>query len=457
MSPARSALKSSEALRLTVMKPFQRFFGKFVSGSFLLFGATLVAMIWANLAPEGYQHFWHTDLTLTFGHADFGRSAAHWIDEALMTLFFFTVGLEIKREILVGELANFRKAMLPVAAAAGGMLIPAAIYLSFNHGTSAAHGWGIPMATDIAFSLAVLAAVGARAPLGLRVFLSAFAIADDLGAVVVIALFYTRQLAWHYLGLALVFLIALALANRLWIRRTSVYALLGLGLWACVLLSGVHATVAGVLVAMFIPARGRYDTDTFLRKANAALEQFTCAGDSCGFSIMLNKDHQDAVKQIEVACQDVETPLQRLEHGLHTFVSHWVLPLFALANAGLVLRGVDLSGALFHPVTLGVGLGLSLGKPLGITLFTWMGVRFFKAALPDGVGWRQIFGAGILGGIGFTMSLFISGLSFTSPELLESAKLGIIASSILAGTVGLAFLALGGRGRRPSSSAAGDG
>jgi len=308
------------------------------------------------------------------------------------------------------------------------------------------------MATDIAFSLAVLAAVGARAPLGLRVFLSAFAIADDLGAVVVIAVFYTKQLAWSYLGLALAFLLGLALANWLWIRRTSVYALLGIGLWICVLASGVHATVAGVLVAMFIPARGRYDTDTFLRKVNAAVAQFTCADDSCGFSIMLNKDHQAAVKQIEVACQDVETPLQRLEHGLHTFVSHWVLPSFALANAGLTLRGLDLGGALFHPVTIGVGLGLSLGKPLGITLFTWLGVRFFKAALPDGVNWRQIWAAGILGGIGFTMSLFIAGLSFTAPEMLDSAKLGIIASSILAGSVGLFLLAFGSGARLPSAA-----
>jgi NhaA family Na+:H+ antiporter len=360
-----------------------------------------------------------------------------------MVLFFFTVGLEIKREILVGELASFKQALLPVAAACGGMLLPAAIYMGVNWGQPTFQGWGIPMATDIAFSLAVLAALGRRIPFGLKIFLSAFAIADDLGAVVVIAVFYTSQISWVYLGAAGGFIVALFIVNRMGTRRPLVYTLLGLALWLCILSSGVHATVAGVILAMFIPARGRYDTDTFVAKVEAAMERFSCAAESCGHSVLLNKEHLNAIQNIEVACHDVETPLQRLEHALQGWVAFFVLPLFALANAGLVLKGLPLAQSLSHPVTLGVILGLLIGKPLGITAFTFGAVKLLHAPLTAGVTLRHIVGASILGGIGFTMSLFISGLSFPVGELIESAKLGILLASALAGTIGLAVLRLG--------------
>jgi NhaA family Na+:H+ antiporter len=420
--------------------PFQRFLRKFVSGSYPLFAAAAAALLWANLSPHTYHAVWHTELTISFGTFQIAKSLAHWIDEALMTLFFFVVGLEIKREFLVGGLSSPKQAALPIAAAVGGMLVPAAIYVSLNAGTEALNGWGIAMATDIAFSLAILGLLGKKIPIGLKLFLSAFAIADDLGAVAVIAAFYTPAIKWIYLTSALGFMILLFAANRLWIRHTLVYVVLGAGLWFSVMGSGVHATVAGVLVAMFIPARGKYDTDTFVKTVNAELDKITCQEDGCGFSILMNRQHLDAVQNMAIACEAVETPLQRLEHGLQAWVAFAVLPLFALANAGLALGGLDMGSAVLHPVTLGIVLGLVIGKPLGITLFAYLSVKLFKAQLPQSVRWRHMLGTGFLGGIGFTMSLFISGLSFSQADFSQFAKLGILTASLASGIFGYLIL-----------------
>jgi NhaA family Na+:H+ antiporter len=429
--------------RLEVMEPFQRFFKRLVGGSYPLFLAFLVALVWTNLSASTYSATWQTELSLSLGELRITQSLLHWIDDALMTLFFFTVGLEIKREILVGELASPGRALLPIAAALGGMVLPAGIYAAFNYGTSSAQGWGIPMATDIAFSLAVLALLRDRVSLGLRVFLSAFAIADDLGAVLVIALFYTQEIAWQYLGMAGFFLAALWLANLLWIRWALVYSLLGIGMWFAIFGSGIHATVAGVIVAMFIPARGRYDTDTFVKKVRSSLEAFECEEGSCGYSVLLNERHLNSVQTIDLACYDVETPVQRMEHGLQPWIAFFILPLFALANSGLVLRGMDLLQAATHPVTLGIVLGLAVGKPVGIFLFTWLASKIFRTPLPSGVSWRQVLGAGMLGGIGFTMSLFISGLSFVSEPFTAFSKLGIICGSVVSALAGLIVLTKG--------------
>jgi len=358
-----------------------------------------------------------------------------------MTYFIFIVGLEIKREILVGELSNPKSALLPVVAALGGMLVPGAIYFAINRGTLTASGWGIPMATDIAFALGAIAVFGRKLPVGLRVFLSAFAIADDLGAVVIIAVFYTKGIVWGYLIICLFFVAGLAVANLLWIRWTLLYALLGLGIWIAVLGSGVHPTVAGFVVAMFIPARGKYDTDRFVKKVKEIMDEFQCEEQSCGYSILLDRGHLNAVHALEMACHEVETPLQRLEHSLHPWVAFVLLPLFAFANAGLSLKGIDLTSIVHQPLTLGITLGLFLGKPVGIFLFSLLAVKTGIAVLPAEVRWSHIVGAGMLGGIGFTMSLFVSGLSFTTPELLNYAKLGILLGSILSALVGLAFLA----------------
>jgi NhaA family Na+:H+ antiporter len=392
-----------------VVESFERFFKKVVRGSYPLFVATVMALIWANLSSTSYHSLWETQFSIHLGGFHITKSLVHWIDEALMALFFFTVGLEIKRELLVGELASPKRALLPIAAALGGMIFPAAIYEAFNYGTPAAHGWGIPMATDIAFSLAVLA----------------------------------MTIVWQYLLLSGLFLIGVVLANLLWIRWALVYAVLGTGMWFAILGSGVHATVAGVLVAMFIPAKARYDTDTFLKKVKANLDRFECEPESCGYTILLSKQHLDSVQAIEEACYDVETPLQRLEHSLQSWITLVILPLFALANAGLVIRGMDIAHAITHTVTLGVALGLLVGKPLGIFLFTYLASKTLKAPLPSGVNWSHVVGVGILGGIGFTMSLFISGLSFTSAQFIEFSKLGIILASLMSALAGLIVLSVG--------------
>lgn len=429
-----------QVLTPKIAEPFERFFRKVVRGSYLLFLTTILALLWANTYPEGYYRFWHTGLSISIGPFEIARSLAHWIDEALMTLFFFAVGLEIKREILVGELSSPKRAILPIAAALGGMLCPAGLYMVLNYSRDSFSGWGIPMATDIAFSLAVLSALGSRAPFGLRVFLSALAIADDLGAVLVIAVFYTSAIQSYYLFVSGLFLAGLYVVNRLWSRWMTAYVVLGMGLWFSILSSGIHATVAGVLLAMFIPASSRYDTDTFIRKVKGHLETFQCENGSCGYTILLNERHLNAVQAIEMACRDVETPLQRMETGLESWITTGILPLFALANAGLVIRGMDIAGAISHPVTLGTCLGLILGKPVGIFVFTYLGFKLLKAPLPTGVRWPHIAGAGLLGGIGFTMSLFISGLSFTSPEFTAMSKLGILAGSLISGLTGYGLL-----------------
>jgi NhaA family Na+:H+ antiporter len=443
------SLETSRFIQLA--KPFERFFKEAVSGSYPLFLASLMALVWANLSIASYHSLWHTELTFSLGHFHITKTLVHWVNEALMSLFFFTVGLEIKRELLVGELASPKRALLPIAAALGGMLFPAIIYMTLNFGTPASRGWGIPMATDIAFSLAVLAIVGKSVPFGTRVFLSAFAIADDLGAVLVIALFYTQTLAWDYLLLSILFLAGLAIANMLWVRSTLLYAFLGIGLWFTILGSGIHATVAGVLVAIFIPARGRYDTQTFLKKVKAYLDDFECDPDACGYSVLLNQEHLNDIRGIEEACHDVETPLQRLEYTLDPWISLVILPLFALGNAGLLLKGLDIANAILHPVTLGIFLGLVLGKPTGIFLFTYLASRIFKAPLTSPVTWGHILGASMLGGIGFTMSLFISGLSFSSTQFLELSKLGIILGSLVSGVLGMFLLRLGSSVKSPTS------
>jgi len=443
--PSNSASKFGFiwSLRMGLIEgSFENFFKRLSRGSFPLFAAMIAAIIWGNLSSEGYKTFWHTEISIAFGSLHIEKSLVHWIDEALMTLFFFLVGLEIKREILIGELSSFKKALLPVAAAAGGMIVPAAIYTYFNSNTPAASGWGIPMATDIAFSLAVLAALGRRVPFGISVFLSAFAIADDLGAVLIIAVFYTETILWGYLLIAALFLCALFLANFLWIKKPLVYLVLGIGLWIAFLGSGVHATIAGVLVALCIPARGKYDTTTFINNIRKHLNDFQCGSDECGYSILLNKDHLNAVHNIELSCHEVETPLQRFEYSLQSWVAFLILPLFALANAGIAFGQMDIGRALTDSIMYGIVLGLVLGKPVGIFLFTFLTVKLVNAPLMGGVKWRHIFGASMLGGIGFTMSLFISGLSFPEGQMTEIAKLGIILGSLISGVMGLIVLSL---------------
>ena len=431
--------------RLTL--PLRRRLHAAPAGGLVLLACAAVAMVWANSpAAHSYHALWETPIAIGVGDRHAASSLHGIVNDGLMAVFFFLVGLEIKREVLVGELASMRQAALPVAAALGGMLVPALVFLAFNASGPASRGWGIPMATDIAFALGVLALLGDRFPPALRVFLSALAIADDLGAVLVIALFYTASVSWSALAIAGGLLLLSLAANAVGVRAAWAYALIGIALWAAVLLSGVHATVAGVLLAMTIPSRTVIDERALLDGAGAALRDFDLARHPN--TVMLsNREHQAALRRLEVLSEKALPPLARLEHGLHGIVTFGIMPLFALANAGVDLRG-GVSG-ITSTIGLGVVLGLVLGKPVGITLASWLAVQAGVASLPAGIGWRTLAGTAILGGIGFTMSLFIATLAFGgSAEALTSAKLAVLVASVMAGVSGWSMLRFGTRGSR---------
>jgi NhaA family Na+:H+ antiporter len=437
-----------------VLSPFARFARTESSGGIVLIAATLVAIVWAN-SPWGaaYEHLWETQVTLGIGRYALTYPLHYWINDGLMAVFFFLVGLEIKREFLVGELASLKRAALPIAAALGGMVVPALIYAALNAGRPGEAGWGIPMATDIAFALGVLALLGPRIPLSLKVFLAALAIVDDLGAVLVIAVFYTEAIHWGALGIGFLLLAGLAVANRMHARSPLIYVAVGLLVWVAFLKSGVHATVAGVLLALTIPARTRIDTEEFLIRGRRILDYFDAAGLE-GRDVLTNKAQQSAIQEMENACEAAQSPLQRIEHELHAWVAFGIIPLFALANAGVHLGG-NLGAAFGDRVTLGIILGLVIGKPIGITLFAWLSVRTGVAALPGGTTWRAIRGVSLLGGIGFTMSLFISGLAFVgTPQLNEDAKIGIFVASLIAGIAG--YLVLRGFSPLPATPGTAD-
>ena len=422
-----------------IVRPFQDFAHKQSSGGVLLIAATAVALVWAN-SPWGdsYAALWHTKLTVGVGDASISKDLTHWINDGLMAVFFFVVGLEIKREVLVGELSSARKAALPIAAALGGALVPALIYLAINAGTEGAAGWGIPMATDIAFALGVLALLGDKAPVALKVFLTALAIVDDIVAVFVIALFYTSGISWGALGVGGLFLLALIAANLIGVGRTLVYAVLGVGLWLCFLLSGVHATIAGVLLALTVPAISFINPGAFLDRSRYVLDRFEEAGEK-GENVLANEERQAALHALNHAAYKLEPPLHELEHALHPWVVFAIMPIFALANAGVQLGG-GIVGALASPVALGVVAGLVVGKQIGVTLFAWLAVKSGVSELPEGIGWRHVYGAGWLAGIGFTMSLFITDLAFSEGPLVDAAKVGILAASLVSGAVGWAIL-----------------
>ena len=423
----------------TIVRPFQEFANRASSSGILLIAAAIGALVWAN-SPWGasYSGLWETKLSIGLGSFSIEKDLTHWINDGLMAVFFLVVGLEIKREILVGELSSPRRAALPLAAAVGGAVLPAVIYVAINFGTEGVSGWGIPMATDIAFALGVLALLGERVPLGLKVFMTALAIVDDILAVMVIALFYTSDISWGALAVGAAFLVALIMANLAGVGKPLVYGLLGIGLWLCFLQSGVHATLAGVLLAMTVPASSFIDTGEFLKRSRGLLDHFEQVGER-GDAVLCNEERQGALHGLNRANEDVEPPLQEMEHALHPWVVFVIMPIFALANAGVVL-GEDFAATLLSPVSLGVVAGLLLGKQFGITLFAWLAVKSGISEMPQGVSWVHIYGAAWLAGIGFTMSLFISDLAFAGSSLLDVAKLGILAASLIAGIAGFLIL-----------------
>lgn len=412
------------------------------SGGILLLICTVVALAWANSPwKESYHHFFH-DTVLSFGISGLvtiEKDLIHWINDGLMAIFFFVVGLEIKRELLVGELASIRKAALPITAAAGGMLIPAGVFALILMGRDGMQGWGIPMATDIAFAVGVIALLGKRVPIGLKVFLVALAIVDDIGAVLVIALFYTDRLDWTVLIAAHAVLLVSIILNLAGVRRSYVYATLGAIMWILVLKSGVHATIAGVLMAMTIPSKIRLYDAEFLRSSRALLDEFEKAGDASD-TVATNQTKQSAIHTMEQAMELAQPPLLRIEHMLVKWVAFFIMPVFALANAGVTLGSGFLS-MLLSPVSIGIALGLVVGKQIGVTFFTWLAVKFGFGSLPTGVTWMQVYGASLLAGIGFTMSLFIAGLAYTEDAtMLEQAKVGILCGSLIAGVSGYLIL-----------------
>lgn len=421
--------------------PFERFLQRESSSGILLIITTILALIWANSPwQHGYHEIWETTVTIGFGEFVLSKSLHHWINDGLMSIFFFVVGLEIKREFLVGELSTFRQALLPIAAAIGGMVFPALGYVIFNHDVPEnMNGWGIPMATDIAFALGVLTLLGKRVPFSLKIFLTALAIVDDIGAVLVIAIFYTSKLSIISLVIGFISFGFMIFANRLGVKKPVVYALFGLVLWVAFLKSGVHATVAGVLGAFAIPVRTRINTETFMNQVQEFLKQFSMAGDK-GPDIILNDSQRGSIEEIETYCEYVESPLQRLEHTLHPWVAFLIIPIFALANAGVTISG-DFFAALQHPIALGIMAGLFFGKQVGIMFLTWLSIKLKICVKPEGAKWMHIYGVCCLAGMGFTMSLFIANLAFpTHPEYLDLSKIGILVASLAAGILGTIVL-----------------
>jgi NhaA family Na+:H+ antiporter len=426
-----------------LLRPFQTFFRLESASGILLLVSAVLALIWANspLSPF-YFGLWETNVTASVGGFAISKPLLLWINDGLMAIFFFVVGLEIKREVMVGELASPKKAALSIAAAVGGMLVPAGIFALLNSGGAGSSGWGIPMATDIAFTLGVLALLGRRVPLALKVFVTAVAIVDDLGAVLVIAIFYTEKLSMGSLALATMLFAAVLVLNFAGVRRVWPYGLLGLALWVAFLKSGVHATIAGVLLAMSIPARRLIDAPQFLERAELYLSEIREDIQRTG-RCEPTQDQIAALHSLEDSAEKLQSPLARLEHELHPLVAFFIMPVFALANAGVALRGngTGIGEMLVSPVALGVILGLFFGKQIGIFAASWLAVKIGVAALPDSVRWHQLWGVAVLCGIGFTMSLFIAGLAFADLVLLDEAKVGILAGSFVSALAGSLVLA----------------
>ena len=409
----------------TITSGLREFLATEVAGGFLLVVAATAALVWVNSPWEGsYYRLWHTDLTFTLGSWSLGLDLQHWVNEGLMAIFFFVVGLEVKRELLEGELRDPSRAALPVVAAVGGMAVPALLYLLFNAGGPGGRGWGIPMATDISFALGVAAIIGRSLPSSLRLFLLTLAIVDDIGAIIVIAVFYSGGIDWQWATAAVGVLAVTWTLRQMGILSTPLFAGLGCVLWLTVHGSGLHATLAGVAMGFLAPSRPVLSREIILSRTDELLDVFS----------------SEAAHTTSRLARRAVSQLEWLLHMLHPWTSLVIVPIFALANAGVPLSGPALGDSMSSPVAWGVFVGLVLGKTVGITLFAWFGCRLGLTALPGGVTWTQLAGVATLGGIGFTVSLFVTGLAFDEPSLVNEARIGILAASLLASGVGAAIL-----------------
>ncbi|WP_177419129.1 Na+/H+ antiporter NhaA [endosymbiont of Lamellibrachia barhami] len=424
-----------------VLTPLEEFIHRQTTSGVLLMLCAVVALYVANSQwNEAYHHLLELPFTIGVPGFQLSKSLHHWINDGLMAIFFFVVGLELKREILVGELADPKHAVLPIVAAIGGMLVPVFFYISFNPEGHTLNGWGVPMATDIAFALGALALLGKRVPKNLLTFLVALAIVDDLGAVLVIALFYTETINIPALAIAAAMLGLLVSLNLGGIRRPLPYILLGIVLWIAMLKSGVHATLAGIFLAFTIPMRPKYDPDRFLSQINGMVEQIKRAYQR-EENIVINDEMRSRVRALGEGVQLVQAPAQILERKMHLPSAYLVIPIFSLANAGIPIDWSSLGSIVTHPVSVGIAAGLVLGKLIGIAGFSWVAVRLGLTSLPHGLNFKHIIGVALMGGIGFTMSIFIAELGFAHhAEDLLMAKTGILFASALAGVSGFLWL-----------------
>lgn len=427
------------------IKPIYRFIHREVNSGIVLIFATIAALIVANspLAEKYFEFFEHTTIDFKFQLWSLSKPLHYWINDGLMGLFFFLIGLEVKREIKIGELSTLQKALLPTVAAVGGMVVPAAIFFFLNKSDSTyVNGWAIPMATDIAFALGVISLLGKRVPLELKIFLTSLAVVDDIGAVLTIAVFYTADISVIYLIIALVVWLALFLINKLGVRSLWIYVVIGIfGVWYPLLLSGVHATIAGVLVAFTIPMSRKYNTDRFVENVKLKISQFV--ENKGNKKTLLTPEQYDSVDDIKMYCDKVSSPLQNLEHALHNVTFYFIMPLFAFANTGIRFADFDFKVLMENNLPLGIFLGLVVGKVTGILLFVFIFHKLKIIKIPKSFNLAKIIGAGFLAGIGFTMSIFITELAFHNDELITVSKVSILFASLTAGILGFLILRFG--------------
>ena len=422
-----------------ITRPFQMFLKHKLAGAGLLLVFTIVALLWANSGySDSYQALLHTYATIGIGEFELSKTLSHWINDGLMGIFFFVVGLEIKREFLAGELANPKTAALPIFGALGGVLAPALIYLAINPSGEASLGWGIPMATDIAFALGILALFPVS--ISLKVFLTALAIVDDIGAILVVAIFYTDDIALQSLAIGGCFLLVSITANMAGVRNPVLYFLIGFVVWVAFLKSGVHATLSAVLMAFTIPARTRIHGNQFAEQAEALLKRLRETGLPQGNALLSSEQHS-IVHSMEQVTEQATAPLQELEHTIMPYVTFMIMPIFALANAGVVIAE-DFGAVLTSSIAVGIVAGLVIGKPLGIFVFAWLSVKLKVAELPEDVTFTQIGAVGMLAGVGFTMALFISTLAWADTSIIETAKTGVLLGSLVSALIGSFLLYL---------------